>query len=55
MVLVTALPATLTAPHTAPPVGLPHEAATAVTAAGTASLNCVPLAACGPALETTIV
>ena len=55
MVLVTALPATLTMPHTAPPVALPHEPATPVTAPGTLSVNCAPSAPCGPALETTMV
>ena len=55
MVLVTLLPATLTGPHTAPPVAEPQEAATPVTTPGTLSLNCARLAACGPAFETTIV
>ena len=55
MVEVTALPATLTAPHAAPPVGEPQLAATLPSFAGTVSLNEAPLAASGPALLTTIV
>jgi hypothetical protein len=55
IVLVTLLPATFTAPQTALPVGVPQLAATAVTPAGTASLNVVPFAALGPKLLTTTV
>src|SRR5450631_41891 len=55
IVLVTELPVTLTAPHAAPPVALPQEAATPVTAAGTLSVNCEALAAWGPVFETTTV
>src|SRR5689334_8812626 len=55
IVLVTLLPATLTAPHTAPPVCVPQLAPTAVTPAGTASLKLAPFAALGPTFEMTIV
>src|SRR5205085_6796795 len=53
IVLVTALPARLTAPHAAPPVGLPQLAVIADRTAGTLSLDCAALAAWGPALDTT--
>jgi hypothetical protein len=55
IVLVTVLPATLTVPHAALPVGVPQLTATAVTPAGTASLNVVPFALLGPRLLTTTV
>jgi hypothetical protein len=55
IVLVTLLPATLTAPHVAPGVGNPQLAVTPVMAAGTASLKVVPLALLGPWLVTTTV
>ena len=53
IVLVTVLPARLTAPHAAPPVGEPHVAPTPVIDAGTASLNVVPFASLGPRFVTT--
>ena len=52
MVLVTELPATFTAPQTAPPDADPQVAPTPVRAAGTLSENCAPLAALGPMLVT---
>src|SRR5215216_2843433 len=51
IVLVTELPATMTAPHTAPPIAPPQVADTAVTPAGTSSENIAPFAALGPAFE----
>ena len=55
IVLVTTLPATFTAPHAAPPVGVPQLAPTPVTDAGTVSLNVVPFALLGPRFDTTTV
>src|SRR5690242_20635519 len=53
IVLVTVLPATLTAPHAAPPVGVLQFALTPVMPAGTTSLNVVPFASLGPRFVTT--
>ena len=47
---VTVLPATLTAPHAAPPLAPPQLAITPRTAAGTMSMNVAPSAIVGPAL-----
>src|SRR5688572_6663944 len=54
MVDDTALPATLTVPHVAPPAAR-QEAPTPITPAGTLSVNTAPSPACGPALLTTMV
>ena len=53
IVLVTALPATLTPPQVAPPLVVAHVALTLVMPAGTVSANCAPSPALGPAFETT--
>jgi hypothetical protein len=55
MVLVTLLPLTLTAPQTAPIVGMPQIPLTPVIVAGTLSLNVEPFAPSGPALLTVTV
>lgn len=55
IVLMTLLLITFTVPHTAPPVGRPHDAPTPVIATGTVSLKTVKSAASGPALVTVEV
>ena len=56
IVPLTTLPATLTdAGQTAPPLGLPQVAPTAVIAAGTLSANVAPFAALGPAFAIASV
>jgi hypothetical protein len=55
IVLETLFPATLTVPHTAPPVADPQDPPTPVMAAGTESVNTVRFAGSGPALLTVDV